>query len=124
MNSNGFNESAELPSLRALRSNIGNPTDFFFPMYGFKDQTHFAEQFGYQGIVESPGMTYIVNTNSQDDMPKTILVNIASCWPVVMLAMAFTYLAGILIWTVVSQTRCYFKFLTSYKLLSITVTIK
>lgn len=124
MNSNGFNESAELPSLRALRSNIGNPTDFFFPMYGFKDQTHFAEQFGYQGIVESPGMAYIVNTNSQDDMPKTILVNIVSCWPVVMLAMAFTYLAGILVWTVVSQTRCYFKFLTSNKLLSITVTIK
>ncbi|XP_022790756.1 uncharacterized protein LOC111330199 [Stylophora pistillata] len=104
MNLNGFNESAKLPSLRALRNSIGNPTDFFFPMYGFRDQTHFAKQFGYQGIVESPGMAFIVNTNSQDGLPNAILANIASCWPAVMLAMAFTYIAGLGVWTV--ESRC------------------
>ena len=102
LNSNGFNESAKLPSLRALRNSIANPTDFFFPVYGFKDQTHFAKQFGYQGIVESPGMAYIVNTNSQDDMPNAILANISACWPAVMFALIITYLAGLLVWSVVS----------------------
>ena len=108
LNSNGFNESAKLPSLRALRNSIANPTDFFFPVYGFKEQTHFAKQFGYQGIVESPGMAYIVNTNTNDEMPNAILANITSCWPAVMLAMAITYLAGMAVWAVVSRTRCYF----------------
>ena len=102
LNSNGFNESAKLPSLRALRNSIANPTDFFFPVYGFKEQTHFAKQFGYQGIVESPGMAYIVNTNSQDDMPNAILANISACWPAVMFALIITYLAGLLVWSVVS----------------------
>ena len=107
MNLNGFNVSAMFPSLRALRNGIENPTDFFFPVYGFKDQTHFAKQFGYQGIVESPGMAFIVNTNSQDNMPNAVLVNIASCWPAVMLALVITYLAGLVVWFVVSVSFCF-----------------
>ena len=102
LNSNGFNHSAELPNLRALKESIANPTDFFFPVYGFKEQTHFAKQFGYQGIVESPGMAYIVNTNSNDDMPNTIMTNITACWPAIALALVITYLAGIVVWAVVS----------------------
>lgn len=106
LNSNGFNQSAKLPNLRSLQKSIGNPTDFFFPIYGFKEQTHFAKQFGYQGIVESPGMAYIVNTNSHDDMPNAIMTNIAACWPAIVLALVITYLAGLVVWFVVSQTKC------------------
>ena len=101
--SNGFNQSAELPSLRKLKSSIANPTDFFFPVYGFKDQTHFAREFGYHGLVESPGMAYIVNTNSHDDMPNAVLANILSCWPALTLFMAITYLSGLAVWSVVSK---------------------
>ena len=100
--SNGFNQSAKLRNLRALKNSIANPTDFFFPVYGYKEQTHFAKEFGYQGMVESPGMAYIVNTNSHDDMPNAILTNIAACWPAITLALFITYLAGLLVWAVVS----------------------
>lgn len=102
LNSNGFNQSAKLSNLRSLQKSIVNPTDFFFPVYGFKEQTHFAKQFGYQGIVESPGMAYIINTNSHDDMPNAILTNIAACWPAIALALVITYLAGLVVWLVVS----------------------
>ena len=102
LNLNGFNQSAERPNQRALRQSIANPTDFFFPVYGFKEQRHFAKQFGYQGIVESPGMAYIVNTNSHDDMPNAIMTNITACWPAVTLALVITYLAGLIVWAVVS----------------------
>ena len=104
LNLNGFNLSAKLPDLRTLKSRISSYTDFFFPVYGFKDQTHFAKEFGYHGLVQSPGMAYIVKTNSLDDMPNAILMNIASCWPAVTLALAITYLAGLFVWLVVSQT--------------------
>ena len=100
---NGFNQSAELSSLRTLKSSIANPTDFFFPVYGYKDQTHFAKEFGYHGLVDSPGMAYVVNTNSHDDMPNAVMMNIWSCWPAIVLFMAITYLAGLAIWAVVSQ---------------------
>ena len=103
LTSNAFNQSSKLPNLRSLRKGISNPTDFFFPVYGFKEQTHFAKQFGYQGIVESPGMAYIINTNSHDDMPNAILTNIAACWPAIALALVITYLAGLAVWLVVSQ---------------------
>ena len=101
---NGFNQSAELTSLRTLKSGIANPTDIFFPVYGFKDQTHFAKEFGYHGLVESPGMAYVVNTISNDDMPNAVLMNIVSCWPAITLSLAITYLAGLVIWSVVSLT--------------------
>ena len=106
LTSNAFNQSAKLPNLRSLQKSISNPTDFFFPVYGFKEQTHYAKQFGYQGIVESPGMAYIINTNSHDDMPNAILTNIAACWPAIALALVITYLAGLAVWLVVSQTKC------------------
>ncbi|KAL9958573.1 hypothetical protein ACROYT_G035603 [Oculina patagonica] len=103
LNSNGYNQSAKLHHLRAFKESIANPTDFFFPVYGYKEQTHFAKQFGYQGIVESPGMAYIVNTNSHDDMPNAILTNIAACWPAITLALFITYLAGLVVWAVESN---------------------
>ena len=100
-NSNGLNTSARLRDLRTFKSSIGNPTDFFFPVYGFKDQTHFAKEFGYHGLVESPGMAYIINTNSQDDVPNAVLNNIISCWSIVTLFMVITYLSGLAVWVVV-----------------------
>ena len=108
-NSNGLNTSAGLRDLRTFKSSIGNPTDFFFPVYGFKDQTHFAKEFGYHGLVESPGMAYIINTNSQDDVPNAVLNNIISCWSVVTLFMVITYLSGLAVWVVVSYFRIGFQ---------------
>ena len=108
-NSNGLNTSARLRDLRTFKSSIGNPTDFFFPVYGFKDQTHFAKEFGYHGLVESPGMAYIINTNSQDDVPNAVLNNIISCWSVVTLFMVITYLSGLAMWVVVSYFRIGFQ---------------
>ena len=108
-NSNGLNTSARLRDLRTFKSSIGNPTDFFFPVYGFKDQTHFAKEFGYHGLVESPGMAYIINTNSQDDVPNAVLNNIISCWSVVILFMVITYLSGLAVWVVVSYFRIGFQ---------------
>ena len=108
-NSNGLNTSARLRDLRTFKSSIGNPTDFFFPVYGFKDQTHFAKEFGYHGLVESPGMAYIINTNSQDDVPNAVLNNIISCWSVVTLFMVITYLSGLAVWVVVSYFRTRFQ---------------
>ena len=108
-NSNGLNTSARLRDLRTFKSSIGNPTDFFFPVYGFKDQTHFAKEFGYHGLVDSPGMAYIINTNSQDDVPNAVLNNIISCWSVVTLFMVITYLSGLAVWVVVSYFRIGFQ---------------
>ena len=108
-NSNGLNTSARLRDLRTFKSSIGNPTDFFFPVYGFKDQTHFAKEFGYHGLVESPGMAYIINTNSQDDVPNAVLNNIISCWSIVTLFMVITYLSGLAVWAVVSYFRTGFQ---------------
>ena len=108
-NSNGLNTSARLRDLRTFKSSIGNPTDFFFPVYGFKDQTHFAKEFGYHGLVESPGMAYIINTNSQDDVPNAVLNNIISCWSIVTLFMVITYLSGLAVWVVVSYIRTGFQ---------------
>ena len=108
-NSNGLNTSARLLDLRTFKSSIGNPTDFFFPVYGFKDQTHFAKEFGYHGLVESPGMAYIINTNSQDDVTNAVLNNIISCWSIVTLFMVITYLSGLAVWVVVSYFRTGFQ---------------
>ena len=108
-NSNGLNTSARLRDLRTFKSSIGNPTDFFFPVYGFKDQTHFAKEFGYHGLVESPGMAYIINTNSQDDVTNAVLNNIISCWSIVTLFMVITYLSGLAVWVVVSYFRTGFQ---------------
>ena len=99
-NNGAFKKDGEI-----FRSAISQNTDFHFPVYGFKLQDRYHHEYGYIGVVESPGIAYIVNTDTGETISKSVLMAIFGTWPLIMLCLSFAYLAGILLWVSVSVLR-------------------
>lgn len=90
--------------------NIDHSTDFSFPVYGYKLQDTFRREFGYTGIVESPGIAYVINTNYGTQISTSLVNSVFESWPLLVLSAVFAYLAGFAIWAVVSCIYINFTF--------------
>lgn len=73
-------------------------------MYGYKLQDKFRHEFGYLGIVESPGIAYVINTNYGADMSTSLVNSVFASWPLALFSIFLAYLAGYVIWIVVRYT--------------------
>lgn len=70
-------------------------------MYGYKLQDKFRHEFGYLGMVESPGIAYVINTNYGANMSTSLLNSVFASWPLALFSIFLAYLAGYVIWIVV-----------------------
>ena len=98
----GLNQKSMQKLDSDLKKNLSHRTDFAFPIYGFPGQERYAQRFGYHGIVVSPGIAYIVNTKTEEKMSAKLFQNVIGCWPAIVLSALLTYVAGVLIWLLVS----------------------
>ena len=99
---NGRNESSKKNSSRKLLEEMDELTDFTFPVYGHKDQDSYKGGFGYTPVIESAGVAFIVHPEvsaTQTTMFQTML----NCLPVLILPIVTAYIAGVIIWCLVSR---------------------
>ena len=102
---NGKDESSAKNSSRKLLEEMDESTDFTFPVYGHKDQDTYKGGFGYTPVIESAGVAFIIHPEvsaTQTTMFQTML----NCLPVLILPIVTAYIAGVIIWCLVS--RCFF----------------
>ena len=100
---NGLNKNPMRELEIDLKRNLAHHTDFTFPIYGFHGQERFAKEYGYHGVVDSPGIAHVVNTKTGESIATKMFKNIIGSWPPVALAFLLTYIAGVAIWVVVSS---------------------
>ena len=103
---NGKNEPSTKNSSRRLLEELDESTDFTFPVYGHKDQDSYKGGFGYTPVIESAGVAFIVPEvfTTQTTMFRALL----NCLRVFIVPLVTAYIAGIIIWCLVS--RCLFVF--------------
>jgi len=101
---NGKGEPSGQPTENAHRLNINHDTDLSFPVYGYKLQDKFRHEFGYTGMIESPGTAYIINTKFGKELPTSLLDSILACWPLALMSILLAYISGFTIWAVVRHT--------------------
>ena len=77
-------------------------------MYGYKLQDKFRHEFGYTGIIESPGIAYVINTDYEAPLSTTLVNSVFESWPLALLSVVLAYMAGFAIWAVVRHVY-YFK---------------
>ena len=53
------------------------------------------------GIVESPGIAYVINTDFGTSMSASLMSSVFESWPLFMLSFVLAYIAGFTIWAVV-----------------------
>ena len=102
---NGKGQPSRQPIEEALRLNINHDTDLSFPVYGYKLQDRFRHEFGYTGIIESPGIAYVINTKFGNEIPTSLLSSILACWPLALISVLLAYISGFTIWAVVGHTN-------------------
>lgn len=104
---NGKDQPSSQPTEEAHRLNINHDTDFSFPVYGYKLQDRFRHEFGYTGMIESPGTAYVINTKFGNEVPTSLLYAILACWPLALISVLLAYISGFTIWAVVSFLNSY-----------------
>ncbi|CAH3198822.1 unnamed protein product, partial [Porites evermanni] len=95
---NAMGEESLKKSEDVFRRNILHSNDFSFPVYGYKLQDKFRHEFGYLGIVESPGIAYVINTNYGANMSTSLVNSVFASWPLALFSIFLAYIAGYVIW--------------------------
>ena len=54
------------------------------------------------GIVESPGIAYVINTNYGANMSTSLVNSVFASWPLALFSIFLAYIAGYVIWIMVS----------------------
>jgi len=91
-----------------LKSNITENIDFTFPIFGGVDQVKYPGGFGYRALIESPGILLVVNTDFQFEYenpngPSRATINsILSTLVYILVTLATAYIAGFVMWILVS----------------------
>jgi len=110
---NGRNESSTKNSSRKLLEEMDELTDFAFPVYGHKDQDSYKGGFGYTPVIESAGVAFIVYPEVSTTQ-TTMFHMLLNCLPVFILPIVTAYIAGVIIWCLVS--RCLFVLIRTKRL--------
>ena len=100
----GDGMAALKPGKEEVHGSIGHQTDFHFPVYGYKMQNSYQQEFGYIGLIESSGIAHIVNTDPGEKIARSVLWAVFDTWPLIMLCLLFAYVAGICLWITVSAS--------------------
>ena len=97
-------ESSVRDSLEDVRREIG-ANDLSFPVYGASDQDIHGALYGYVPIIDSPGEAYVVNREPNETSTDLLVAVVFSCWPMVILSLVFSILAGFVIWLLVGHSK-------------------
>lgn len=100
-NLNARDNPAQQESENLLKQQIDNETDISFPVYGWKTQDLYKNQYPYTPFIESPGHVFIVISEETDSLVKALIISIFDTWPVVLLTFVFATLSGVIIWLIV-----------------------
>ena len=97
----GNNGTSEQNRSEYLLENIDNQTDFSFPVNGYKLQNSYRGGLEYSPFVESAGVAFLTFQDSSD-AKHAMFVTLEACWPVVVLSLVMAYIAGLIMWLLVS----------------------
>ncbi|KAJ7378572.1 hypothetical protein OS493_022560 [Desmophyllum pertusum] len=106
---NGRNKSSFRNTSRELLANLDEYTDFTFPVYGHKDQDTYKGGYGYIPVIESAGVAFIVYPEFSTTQ-MTMFRSLIRCLPVLLLPIVTAYIAGVIIWFLVSGAQLLISF--------------
>jgi hypothetical protein len=89
-------------SLQSVSTSVGGNFEISFPVQGNKYMTTYAGVFPYISVVDAPGSAYFTVKNVPSTSEVVVYAALA-CLPLVLLMSFFAWIAGIIIWVLVSD---------------------
>ena len=103
---NGEEKPSAKNTSRDLLENLDTATDFVFPVHGNTYQDSYKGGYGFVPIMESAGVAFIVYPEVSTTQ-TTMFESIMRCLPVLVLPIVTAYIAGVIIWILVSRLFCF-----------------
>ena len=91
-------------SLQSVSTTIGENVEISFPVQGNKFMTTYAGVFPYISVVDAPGSAYFTVKNVPSTAEVVVQASLA-CLPMVALMTCLAWIAGIIIWIIVSDEK-------------------
>ena len=91
-----------------LKSKISNDVHFSFPISQNKLITTYEDVYQYVPILDTTSSAVIIFDPTQISKTNAIFHSVLNCWPVLVMVVSMTTLAGILIWLTVSILETFF----------------
>jgi hypothetical protein len=88
--------------LQSVSDGIGGNVEVSFPVQGNRFMTTYAGVFPYISVVDAPGSAYFTVKNVPSTAEVVVQASLA-CLPMVGLMTMFAWIAGIIIWILVSE---------------------
>ena len=88
-------------SLQAVATNIDENVEVSFPVQGNRFMTTYGGVFPFISVVDAPGSAYFTVKNVPSTAEVVVTAALA-CLPMVLLMIMFSWIAGIVIWVLVS----------------------
>ena len=103
--SNGKGKDAFKKSLLGVLADIDNIPQISFPIYGNEYITRFMGSNVYINLVESPGLAFIAVKRMPGTAARNMISAVLDCAPLVVLSGCMAFIAGFIIWVLVSTIR-------------------
>ena len=107
-----FHDGNSNPSERLsdidVKRNVVLETDYSFPVYGYFGQEVYNKYYGYAAIVDVVGTVFFTRKPEASEQANALLASIFSIMPFLAITVIFAYIAGVIMWFLVStKTRLY-----------------
>lgn len=92
---------------KRVREAIGDMTELSFPVYGRMGQTDYSNEYGFAPLVQSAGVAFIVAADEPGAAAKMVVKAVFDLWPLIVIVFISAFLAGIIMWLMVSLFVCW-----------------
>ena len=98
---NGKGDTALKVGQNDVINDIDDITEISFPVNGLVDDSAYLKEYAFLPIVKSPGVAFLTLAKKRNSR-SVALYAVLNCWPLVVLSFTLAYIAGFLIWILVS----------------------
>ena len=100
-NTDGYGMDGFKDKIADFASILNDDTDFSFPVQGHSLQEKYATFYSYVYALASPGVAFFIVDDPPDKMPNAILDTVNGSWGMMLFAVIFSSVSGIVMWMLV-----------------------
>ena len=86
-----------------MKNNLGEDTDFHFPIHGTKYKMQYANEFPYVPLVHSPGAAFIISSENAYNQSNRVIQTFLDSWTFILVLVLASYMVGLIMWLIVSS---------------------
>lgn len=99
---NGKGSAAFKSSNIDMLNDIDDVPEISFPVHGTKSKSTHGGSYRYIHLIDTPGIAFITVAEPPDSTAFAVMQSIFDCFPLFVIALCLAFVAGVIIWILVS----------------------